>query len=364
MRSGRVARVALGAAVLALACGGEDPQPSGAPLARERTAPSAERVENEPPVVEELVLNPPAPLPGQQIEARVEVSDPDGDPIRLELEWRQNGRVIATGAHSTLAPEGLAKGDEIAVFATATDGRATSDPVRASVTVGNTPPLIRAFYLAPDGEIAPGQEVTAAPQALDPDGDELDFEFEWLLNGARVRGAEEATFDTSKLKRGDRLQAHVRVTDGEEWSPVAESMTLTLANRPPRFAALPPIESSNGAVHANLTAEDPDGDKTLRFRLIEGPKGLTVDPVSGSVSWRPGADAIGTHAVEVAVADAQGAESAMRFELNVAGGAPEAKAPPAKRAEGARSAAAASADDGEDADASEADEDAEPEAEE
>jgi hypothetical protein len=359
MRSRRIAWAVLGAACWAAACGGEEPQPSGAALAREAAVPAEERVENQAPVVERLVLNPPAPLPGQPIEARVEASDPDGDPIRLELEWRHAGRVIASGPRTTIAPEGLAKGDEVAVFASATDGRATSDPLRASVVVGNTAPLIQAFYLAPDGEIAPGQEVTAAPQAADPDGDPLEYEFAWLLNGQRVRGAEGASFDTSKLERGDRLQARVRVSDGQAWSPVAESMTLTLANRAPRFAALPPIEATNGAFHADLDAEDPDGDRTLRFRLLSGPEGMTVDPVSGRVSWRPGADAVGSHAVEVAVGDSLGAESAMRFELNVAGGAPEPQASPAKRDE--RASAAADGDEG--ADGAEADGDAEVELE-
>jgi hypothetical protein len=348
MWSRRIAQAALGAAWLALACGGDEPQPSGAPLARQQSAPAEERAENAAPAVQRLVLHPPAPLPGQQIEARVETSDPDGDPIRLELEWRHGGRVIARGARTTVAPEGLAKGDEVVVFVTATDGRATSDPRRASVTVGNTAPLIRAFYLAPDGEIAPGQQVTAAPQAADPDGDALEYEFAWLLNGQPVRGADGAVFDTSELKRGERLQAHVRVTDGEAWSPIAESMTLTLANRAPRFGALPPIDAANGAFGVELAAEDPDGDRSLRFRLLEGPQGMSVDPVSGRVSWRPGSDTIGTHAVEVAVADAYGAESAMRFELTVAGG--DASAPPAKRDEAAADADAADADAADDDD--------------
>jgi hypothetical protein len=333
MPSRGVARAALCAAGLALACGGEDPQPSGAAFVREEQASSVERAENTAPVVESLVLNPPAPLAGQQIDARVDAYDPDGDPIRLELEWRHGGRVISSGARTTVAPEGLAKGDEVAVFVTATDGRDRSDPVRASVTVGNTAPLIRALYLAPDGEIAPGQEVSAAPNALDPDGDALEYEFEWILNGQLVHGADAGTFATDKLKRGDRLQARVRVTDGEASSPLAESMTLELANRPPRFAALPPIESSGGAFHANLEAEDPDGDRTLRFRLLKGPEGMTVDPVSGRVSWRPRQNSVGTHPVEVAVADAFGAESALGFELTVASEEPEKKAAPAKQDE-------------------------------
>ena len=75
---------------------------------------------------------------------------------------------------------------------TATDGRDESAPVRVTATVGNQAPLISAIALAPDGEVRPGQEVTAVPQGMDPDGDELEYEFEWLLNGDAVRGADEA----------------------------------------------------------------------------------------------------------------------------------------------------------------------------
>jgi hypothetical protein len=298
-------------------------------MARESAGASLERVENQAPRVDRLVLKPRAPLPGQRVEAHLEASEPDRDPIRLELQWRVSGRTVEQGSRTAVALEGARKGDEVAVFVTATDGRDRSDPVRASVNVGNTAPMIRAFYLAPDGEIAPGQEVTAAPQAMDSDGDALDYEFEWILNGRPVRGADQAVFNTDRLKRGDRLQARVRVSDGDAWSPVAESMTLTLANRAPVFSGAPDIQGTGGGVSTRLVAEDPDGDRSLRFRLLEGPPGMTVDAVTGRLSWRPGPDQVGTHAVEVAVADAQGAESAMRFELNVAGG--DSASAPAKR---------------------------------
>jgi hypothetical protein len=320
---------ALASLAFALACGSSDPQPSGAPLARKAQPASAERDDNQAPTVDQLVLHPPRPLPGQQIEARIEARDPDGDPIRLALEWRQDGRVILRGTQTTVAPEQMRKGQQIEVLVTATDGRDTSEPLRAAVTVGNQAPLVQALYLAPDGEVAPGQDVTAAPQASDPDGDALDYEFEWRLNGNVVRGAEQARFDTAKLKRGDRLQARVRVSDGDAESPWAETMTLELANRAPRFAGLPAIVASDGEFRAELEAQDPDGDRSLRYRVITGPAGLSVDAVRGQLRWRPDPDAVGTHPVEVAVGDSFGAESAIRFELTVASSVAEAP-PPAK----------------------------------
>jgi hypothetical protein len=316
----RIAHCVLAVSALALACGSEEaPKPSGAPMARAESAtPPEQREDNQPPVVERVALNPEKPLAGNSIEARIDASDPDGDPVQLTLEWRQQGRVISRGARTTITPEGLAKGEEIAVSVTASDGRDESEPRTATATVGNQAPLIRALYLSPDGEVKPGQPVTAAPEGLDADGDRLDYEFEWWLNGRVVRGAEEATFDTSSLQRGDRLQAKVRVTDGEDWSPTAESMVLELANRPPKIAGLPAIETDAGGIRAELQAEDPDGDKSLRYRLIQGPPGLRVDPVSGHMSWKPEPGTTGVQAVEIAVADSLGAESALRFELNVA----------------------------------------------
>lgn len=334
MRSRWIASGLLAAGVLALACGGdEDPKPSGAPLARGDALPAEERGENQPPVVERVLLHPARPLPGNRIEARIDVSDADGDPIRLSLEWRQAGRVIGSGAQTHVTPERLHKGDEVQVVVTATDGRDESEPVRATTTVGNRAPLIQALNLAPDSELQPGQSLTAAPQGQDADGDPLEYEFEWWLNGRVVRDARAAVFDTSALRRGDRLQAKVRVTDGEEWSPLAESIVLELANRPPKIAGVPAIEAVAGGIHADLQAEDPDGDKSLRFRLIEGPQGLSVDSMSGRVSWKPAAGTTGTHPVEVAVADSFGAESKLRFELTVSAAPTEQAdpAPPAKQ---------------------------------
>lgn len=331
MANGRKVCALLAVGVLALACGGDDePKPSGAPMARNEIEPAVERTENNAPVVERVVLHPPRPLPGHRIDARVEASDPDGDPIRLTLEWRHDGRTISKGSKTNVAPDGLAKGEEVEVIVTATDGRDESSPVRVSATVGNQAPLISAIELAPDGEVSPGQEVTAVPRGMDPDGDELEYEFEWLLNGEIVRGADQAAFATASLARGDKLKARARVSDGEEWSPFAETQELQLANRPPRIAGIPPIESVAGGIRAQLEAEDPDGDRSFRYRVIEGPRGLAVDPISGQLTWKPAPGTRGTQAVEIGVADSLGAESALRFELDVTTPEDEKAAPPAK----------------------------------
>jgi hypothetical protein len=359
------------ASAFALACGGsEEPAPSGAPMAREEAAPAAERAENAPPVVERVVLNPQRPLPGQRIEARIEVSDPDGDPIRLALEWRHAGRVIASGRQTNVMPEGLQKGDEIEVTVTATDGRDESAPVRVATRVANQMPVLQDLYLTPEDGAQPGQTVTAVPQGYDHDGDTLEYTFTWLLNDRPVRGADGPSFDTRALSRGDKLKVRVSVSDGELESPERESKAMDLANRPPRIAGAPVVEPTKSGVQGQLEAEDPDGDVSLRFRILEGPPGLHVDAVSGLLTWKPEPGTTGTHPVEVAVADSLGAESALRFELTVSAhdeeGAPPAKAKPgaADDAEEGDDTSDELADDADELDEADPLEDEEPEAEE
>lgn len=359
------------AGAFALACGGgEEPKPSGAPMARKESAPVAEREDNAPPVVERVVLHPQRPRPGHRIEARIEVGDPDGDPLRLDIEWSHNGQVIQKGRQASVAPDGLRKGDDLAVTVVASDGRDESDPVRVATQIANQLPALLEVLLTPEGGVQPGQTVTAIPQATDPDGDPLEYEFTWLLNDREVRGATAATFDTRSLERGDKLKARVSVSDGEDASPELDSKVLDVANRPPRILGAPVIEAVVGGVEGQLEAEDPDGDVSLRFRLLEGPRGLVVDPISGRISWKPEAGSTGTHPVEVAVADTFGAESALRFELTVSarGDGKKDDAPPAKAANADRdgdddSADAEELDEAEPADDEDAEAD-EPEAEE
>jgi hypothetical protein len=299
----------------ALGCAGEDaPAPSGAPLARAEAG--TERASNRPPLIERLVLVPATPLPGHTIEARVDVSDPDGDAIRFEFEWRHQGRTLAKGGRASVTPDGLEKGDSIELIALATDGRAWSQPARAQVSVGNRVPLIQGVALSPEEGATPGSEITAAVRALDPDGDALAYDYAWSVNGLPAL-EKDASFDTRHLKRGDRVQAHVRVSDGESWSPTAESAELELANRPPSIRPLQPPQHESGALRYRLEADDPDGDEPLRFELLSGPPGLSVDPASGLLSWQPGPDVAGSHDVEVAVYDALGAASALRFDVSV-----------------------------------------------
>jgi hypothetical protein len=325
-----------GLAALQLACGAEEaPKPSGRPLVAQPAA--EDRADNHPPVIESLRITPEDPVAGLPLRANVRVSDPDGDSVRLHHTWTQNGRPLALSG-STITLASTRKDDRIAVEVTATDGRLESAPARSSVRVRNRAPALIGVGLEPSGTIDLGAELRAFPDALDADGDPVQFRYEWWVNG-RKQSTTEKTFSTSGLRRGDTIQARVVATDGEDESGLVASPEARVGNTPPEILSQPPSVDSDGVFRYALEAQDPDGDRNLRYRLLQGPEGLTVDPILGEVLWKPDRSQVGRHEIEVAVEDSHGAGAAQRFYVTVREVLGEGETPAAPAAEEAGSSA-------------------------
>jgi hypothetical protein len=96
-----------------------------------------------------------------------------------------------------------------------------------------------------------------------------------------------------------------------------ESAVVRVANAAPEIVSRPEMAWVNGTFRYQVEARDPDGDRSLRFRLLEAPTGMRLDPVLGELSWKPTPEQAGSHVVDLAVEDPQGASVAQRFELTV-----------------------------------------------
>jgi hypothetical protein len=320
-RCGAWAEVVGAAMVLgfALACGSSETHtPSGPSMAQ---APPT-RSGNRPPVVESVRLEPVDPKPGEHVRAIAQGSDPDGDPVEFKYLWRIDGRPLPdTTSEVSIGP--VAKGARIEVTVVGNDGHLESQPVVQTTTVANQPPQLVAIQLEPPGEINVGSPVVANPQAVDPDGDPITYHYSWWVNGHEA-GGDDPSLDTSKLRRGDTVKVRVVATDGIDESNAIESPPLRVGNAPPKITSSPGGLDQDGTFRYAIQAVDPDGDRTLRYSLVKGPEGMTVDSLSGLVQWKPGATQTGKQAVEVAVDDQQGGKASQRFELNV--GADQAQA--------------------------------------
>lgn len=307
-------------------CGGEpDPTPSG----RSMAAPSVpdERAGNRAPVVSSVTLVPENPRIGDPITATVKASDPDSDGIRLAYQWLLNGRSVANETSTQLETGDLKKGDRVELRVVASDGRLESSPSIVKLRLGNRPPQLQGVSL-PTAELRAGDPLEAGPIASDPDGDTLRFRYRWFVNGEKT-GQREAEFDTTGLVRGDRIHAEVVATDGTDETAAVKSLETLVANGPPRILGVPQAREVDGEFVYAFIAEDSDGDKNLRFRLLKAPRGMRIDSATGEARWKPEADQAGSHPVEVVVEDNFGEGSALSFEVTV--NVNETPAPAARR---------------------------------
>lgn len=322
------------AALVAGGCGGEaPPAPSGRSMA-DATSP---RASNGAPVLESVRIEPSSPRAGERVRVVATARDPEGDGLSYDYSWRVAGAARPDSAPELTLEDTLDRGARIEVVVVARDSQqAESAPMTASVSIGNQPPELAAVVLDPPGDVTRGNPVVARPRALDADGDDLSYTFSWRVNGASV-DAEGDALDTSQLARGDTIQVRVVASDGQDESNAIESPPLRVANAAPRIVSQPGAFGADGTFRYEVRAEDPDGDRMLRFRLEKGPEGMTIDGLSGAIQWRPQLAQTGAHPVEVVVDDRQGGSAVQQFELRVSEApattaAPSADAPPASAA--------------------------------
>lgn len=193
-------------------------------------------------------------------------------------------------------------------------GFTQSEPVSASTRIVNSPPVIGVFRLEPENAGSRG-ELRAFVQVNDADDDEVSLQYSWTLNGKRV-SEDSGVLSTASLRRGDRVSASVVASDGSDQSVWLESEEITLGNANPSFVSSPEPAGSDGVFRYQPVAEDPEGDRALRFSVVSGPDGMALDPAQG-IEWRPGKDQAGTHVIELAVEDSEGGRAVQRFEVVV-----------------------------------------------
>lgn len=316
---------------LLLACGGEEASEiSGAPMAQAPPAAADHSSSlNAPPRIDRVDLSPSSPRPGERVVASVGATDPDGDEISFRYEWRVDGRRTGQSGPS-FHVEDATRGSQIELLVVARDAAGQSPASRASVRVGNRRPLMEGVVIEPLKQVSVGSDISASPRATDPDGDPIDYRFTWRVNGRRV-DVDGPVLAASHFERGDEIVVTVTASDGTDESDPLRSSPIPVVNAGPRITSTPPPHfEDDGSYRYRVTAEDPDGDRTFRYRLLEAPKGMDIDVVDGQLVWRPTDDQAGDHKVEIEVADRKGGVATQSFVVTL--GFEEPDGPPAARA--------------------------------
>ncbi len=258
-------------------------------------------------------------LSGEKLSVLVSMGRSDGDRAEFEYTWKIRGRHADAEGASIALPQ-LRRGDAVSVEVIAVNSHGRSPARRIQARVANSVPRVLGVRLSSSEEGAGagggGEEWRVDARGEDPDGDPVVFAYTWLVNG-RESAIKGRTFPISRLKRGDKLRARVVASDGRSMSGPAETGSVEISNSAPDIVSMPPAVDATGRFIYPLRAVDADGDRGLLFSLVKGPEGMTIDDVSGVVSWQPRADQAGRHAVELAVEDRRGGRSTQSFELPI-----------------------------------------------
>lgn len=173
--------------------------------------------------------------------------------------------------------------------------------------------------------------------ALDPDRDPLQYRLTTSISNANLIDSGDFHYQSGTLAWRSHLPRDYTFAleamdpfgqkDLQTWTVTVRD--IGFGNHAPTVAAIATrtIEVDN-AIEIQVAAEDIDLDP-LTYQLQLDPEsgelppvGMSIDPESGLITWRPNRSQKGNHPVAVRVADGHGGKATVRFQLRVIDPAP------------------------------------------
>lgn len=226
----------------------------------------------------------------------------------VTIRWEKNGQVLEGQTSARLSAELFSRGDVVTAVVSTAAGEA-----RAQTTIGNAPPRVTQVVVQP-AKVYRGVNLTAEVQGEDPDGDRVEFNYAWSINGEALHWEQGPQLSGDKFSRGDRLVLQVTPFDGKVGGKVFKGVDLVVDNAPPKFVSTPTQTFQGMSYHYDARAEDPDGD-LLTYALESAPPGMVIDSARGTIEWTVDRKGAGEYKVNIAAKDAQGLGDVQEFSL-------------------------------------------------
>ena len=152
--------------------------------------------------------------------------------------------------------------------------------------------------------------------AEDPDGDSIDYIYQWKHNDSDIVGATEDTLQWSdEFKKGDKITIEVIPFDDYAQGVWRSEGSFNIPNSPPTITSLPSGTVSDGTFTYKVEASDPDEDK-LNYTLKDAPEGMEISD-SGEITWQYSGDDAGDYNVVIVVNDGDGGETYQELTLKI-----------------------------------------------
>jgi hypothetical protein len=227
-----------------------------------------------------------------------------------QYRWELNGAVLQDERGVSLPPKNrFSKGDRITVTVSSS-GASTS----ATTVIGNSAPVTASVSFQPD-IIYRGISITAVPASTDDDGDEVQYRYQWSINGQELP-EDTAVMRGDRFRRGDRIALTVTPYDSGGTGLPYTTREIVIPNGPPRFISTPEVNFQSESYEYQAIAADPDGDQ-ITYALVSGPSGMSVDPQSGIVRLQIRKEHAGAHTVVLEAQDPAGLKASQSFTLNL-----------------------------------------------
>ncbi|UCF08538.1 MAG: right-handed parallel beta-helix repeat-containing protein [Thermoplasmata archaeon] len=178
-----------------------------------------------------------------------------------------------------------------------------------------------------DGPIITSYPLTAALEnstyyynitVKDDDLDVLTYVLDLNPEGMDIDSNGTITWVPSPQQASQAFMVIVHVSDGIEIDTQTFSVTVININDGPQINSLPITNALEDAKYLyDVNASDRDIGDWLIYSLDTGPDGMSIDSLSGLISWAPTNDHVGHHPVIVNVTDFAGAFACQEFTIYV-----------------------------------------------
>jgi hypothetical protein len=227
-----------------------------------------------------------------------------------DVVWLLNGEPVSTmSEHRFDTPQLEAgKGDTVQARARVAD----RDVLSNIVEIQNSIPQFTGVKIVPE-QFGPGDRVGVEAMATDGDADPVSIQYEWTVNGEPAGGGQ---FLSTELKRGDTFVVSAKPFDGEDYG-MGVTLKREIGNMPPMMERNLEYTFDGRTYTYTAKAADSDGDP-LTYGLAEGaPEGMSIDPQTGTVTWKVPPDYLGTASFTVTASDGNGgtAQYTINFKL-------------------------------------------------
>ena len=254
----------------------------------------------------------------------VRAVDPDGDPLTFRLSVHPDGMTIDQHTGLIRWTPSAADDGQHPVRIVVEDGQGGIDGQTYTLHVGqqplNRPPVITS---TPIHYTTAQRQYRYAVAAYDPEGGSVTYSLERNPDGMAVDPSSGVVTWTPDMDSETDHTVTVVATD-DAGARATQTYILTVRpNQSPQITPPPPQSVAVGASYRyDVRATDPERD-AITFVLDAAPAGMTIDP-QGRIAWRPTADDVGAHTVQVTARDAYRATDTASYSLNVT---PDTEAP-------------------------------------